>query len=223
MPRPTLSAVLLPAAAAAVALGALVLPAHPESLVSSSSPENYIADLFRATVETVGPDGSEQAGSGQYAVNAMKALIRREVPLGQTTRFMLGRYWQPIDNTPVAGEFQEQLLAFLAEAVTRSIRRHPGLSLAVEGSQGRADGTTLVRSELSLAGAHLPLDWILEPRPDGSGFQMLDLVLGGIDARITLRTIATSMLADDRSTIADVVPQLRRALPEAPADRASQP
>jgi len=31
------------------------------------------------------------------------------------------------------------------------------------------------------------------------------------------------LLADVRSTIADVVPLLRRALREAPADRASQP
>jgi len=197
------------------------VPAHPESLISSSSPESYIADLFRATVETAGAAGPEQAGSEQYTANAMKALITREVPLGQTARFMLGRYWQSMDNTPATGEFQEQFLAFLAEAVTCSIRRHPGLALTVAGSQDRIDGTTLVRSELNLAGAHLPLDWVLERRPDGGGFQIIDLVLGGIDARITLRTMATSMLADGRATIPDVVPRLRQSLPQAPTPEAS--
>ena len=221
MPRPALLAILLPAAAAAVALGALVVPAHPESLISSSSPESYIADLFRATVETAVAAGPEQAGSEQYTANAMKALITREVPLGQTARFVLGRYSHSTDNTPAAAEFQEQFLAFLAEAVTRVVRRQPGLSLAVAGSQDRADGTTLVRSELSLAsGAHLSLDWILERRPESDGFQVVDLVLDGIDARIILRTTAASMLADGRATVADLTAHLRHAFVQEPMPEA---
>lgn len=186
---------------------AAILPAHADSSAKSAPAESYIADFFRATVETaVAPQ------SGEYATKAVKTLLLRAIPLDETARFMLGRNW-PTDNTAAARRFQEQFHDFVAEAVTNGLRANPTVALAVTGSRSRADGSTLVLSTLTLpSGRGLPVDWRLTQNPATGTFQVTGISVAGLDAAIVLRSVAADMLADGRTQVDDLIPRLRASL-----------
>lgn len=189
------------------ALVAAILPARADSSAKYGPAESYIAEFFRATVAT-----AVASQSDEYATNAVKVLLLREVPLDETARFMLGRAW-PTTNKPAALRFQEEFHDFVAEAVARSLRANPTAALEVSGSRTRPDGTVLVLSSLNLpSGAALPIDWQVARDPQNGTFQITDIAILGIDAAIMLRSMAGTMLAEGKTGIDDLIPRLRAAL-----------
>ena len=157
--------------------------------------------------------------SDASATNAVKVLLLRATPLDDTARFMLGRAW-PTKNQQAARKFQEDFHDFVAEAITRGLRAHPSVALEIKGSRARSDGSVLVLSTLSLpSGQALPVDWRLARDPASGSFQITDIVVLEIDAAIMLRSMAGTLLADGRTDIDDLIPQLRAAL----ARRATAP
>jgi ABC-type transporter MlaC component len=198
--------VLFPAIVLLAACFAAILPAHADSSAKSTPAESYIADFFRATVETAVTPQSDE-----YAIKAVKVLLLRAIPLDETARFMLGRAW-PSDNHQAAAQFQEEFHDFVAEAVTRSLRAHPSVALAVKGSRKRPDGSTLVWSSLSLpSGQSLPVDWQVTQNPTDGTFQVTDIAVTGMHAAFVLRGMAMAAM-DDGETVASLIPRLRSAL-----------
>ena len=194
----------------AIVLGACfilhILPARADSSAKTGLAESYIADFFRATVETaVAPQSDE------YATKAVKALLLREIPLDETARFMLGRAW-PTDNNEVQIQFQDEFHDFVAEAVTHSLRSNPSVALEVKGSRKRSDGSLLVLSSLNLpSGTALPVDWQVAENPSDGTFQITDVAVAGIQAGFMLRNMAAAAL-DDGETVEGLIPRLRTAL-----------
>jgi ABC-type transporter MlaC component len=184
-----------------------ILSAAADSSAKSDLAESYIAGFFRTTVETAITPHSDE-----YATNAVKALLLREVPLDQTARFMLGRAW-PTDNKPAGIRFQRQFHDFVAETLTRSLRANPSVALEVRGSRARPDGSLLVLSNLNLpSGKAVPIDWQVAQDPADGTFQITDVAVLGIHAAMMLRTIAETMLGDGKTGVEELIPQLRAAL-----------
>lgn len=183
----------------------LPAPAWADSSAKSDLAESYIAGFFRATVETaIAPQSDE------HATNAVKVLLLREIRLDETARFMLGRAW-PTDNNEAGRRFQEQFQNLVAEVVTQGLRAQPALALDVKGSRTRPDGTTLVSSMLSLpSGTALPVDWRVAQNAGTGTFQIVDIMVAGIDAAIMLRTMAETSLAE--TDIDGLIPQWRATL-----------
>ena len=183
-----------------------ILPARADSSAKTGPAESYIADFFRATVQTaIAPQSDE------YATKAVKALLLREIPLDETARFMLGRAW-PSDNNAVQAQFQDEFHDFIAETVTRTLRSNPSVALEVKGSRKRPDGSLLVLSSLTLpSGSALPVDWQLAEDPSDGTFQITDVAVAGIQAGFMLRNMAVAAL-DDGETVEGLIPRLRTAL-----------
>ena len=195
-----------------------ILPAHADSSAKSHPAESYIADFFRATVETaVAPQ------SDAYATKAVKTLLIREISLNETARFMFGRAW-PTDNKQAAAGFQEEFQDFVAEAVTRGLRQNPTTALVVQGSRARTDGSILVLSTLSLpSGKALPVDWQVEPRPADGTFQITHIAVAGMDGAILLRSVAATVLAEGATDAEGLIPWLRAALSRHAEDGTATP
>jgi len=190
----------------AACLKAVILPAHADSSAKTGLAESYIADFFRATVET-----AVEPQSDEYATKAVKALLLREIPLDETARFMLGRAW-PTDNKEAGAQFQDAFHDFVAEAVTRSLRANPTVALEVKGSRKRPDGSLLVLSNLTLpSGGSLPMDWQVAEDPTDGTFQITDVAIAGIHAAFMLRNMASVALGDGE-TVEGLIPRLRNAL-----------
>jgi ABC-type transporter MlaC component len=198
-------AIILAAGLLTTILPAPILSARADSSANSHLAESYIAEFFRATVETaVAPQSDE------YATKAVKIRLLREIQLDETARFMLGRAW-PTDNKEAGRRFQEEFKDFVAEVVTRSLRGNPNLALVVKGSRMRADDTTLVSTMLSLpSGSMVPVDWRLAQNPRTGAFQIADITIVGLDAAILLRTMAEATLAE--TDIGGLIPRWRAAL-----------
>jgi ABC-type transporter MlaC component len=198
-------AIILAAGFLKAQLPSPILSAWADSSAKSDLAESYIAGFFRATVETaVAPQSDE------YARKAVKLRLLREIQLDETARFMLGRDW-PTDNQEAGRRFQDEFQDFVAEVVTRGLRANPQLSLQVNGSRTRPDGTTLVMSAIALpSGSVVPIDWRLAQDPETGTFQITDITVVGIDAAIMLRTMAEATLAE--TDIAGLIPQWRAAL-----------
>jgi ABC-type transporter MlaC component len=142
----------------------------------------------------------------------VKIVLLGAVSLDETARFMLGQAW-PTDNKQAALRFQEEFQEFVAEAVARGLRANPTLSLAVNGSRVRPDGSVLVLSTLNLpSGKTLPVDWQMARDPAKGTFRITDVAAVGIDAAILLRSVATTLLADGETDIGGLIPRLRAAL-----------
>lgn len=182
-----------------------ILPAHADSSAKSDLAESYIAGFFRATVETaVAPQ------SGEYATKAVKKLLLREIQLDETARFMLGRAW-PTDNKEAGRRFQQQFQDFVAEIVSQGVRTNPRLALDVKGSRARPDGTILVSSTLALpSGTTVPVDWRVTENPETGTFQIIDIIVAGIDAAIMLRSMAEATLAE--TDVDGLIPHWRATL-----------
>jgi ABC-type transporter MlaC component len=206
MPRAFIPvAIILAAGLLKVLLPAPILSAWADSSAKSDLAESYIAGFFRATVETaIAPQSDEQA------TNAVKVLLLREIQLDETARFMLGRAW-PSDNKEAGRRFQQQFRNFVAEIVTEGLRGQPDLALEVKGSRTRPDGTTVVASMLALpSGTAVPVDWRVARNAGTGTFQIIDIVVAGIDAAIMLRTMAQTGLAE--TDIDGLIPQWRATL-----------
>jgi ABC-type transporter MlaC component len=205
MLRVILVASILAAGLLKAVLPAPILSASADSSAKSDLAESYIAGFFRATVETaVAPQSDE------YATKAVKTLLLREIHLDETARFMLGRAW-PSDNKEAGRRFQEQFRDFVAEVTTDGLRANPKLALMVKGSRIHPDGTTLVMSMLSLpSGTAVPVDWRVGRNPETGTFQIVAIMVAGIDAAILLRTMAETTLAE--TDIDGLIPHWRAAL-----------
>jgi ABC-type transporter MlaC component len=223
MPRVLiLPAVTLPAIILAVVLLKAVLPdpilspilsAQADSSPRSDHAESYIADFFRATVET-----AVASQSDEVATKSIKVLLLRAIPLDDTARFMLGRAW-PTDNQQAGRRFQEAFQDFVAETVAKGLRANPTLNLEVKGSRTRSDGSTLVLSTLALpSGPTLPVDWRVAENPSSGTFQIIDINVAGFDAATLLRSMTEATLA--KTDIDGVIPQWRAALAKRAASQA---
>jgi ABC-type transporter MlaC component len=167
--------------------------------------ESYIAGLFRATVETAVAPRSDE-----YATKAVKALLLREIPLEDTARFMLGRFW-PTDNNEVGRRFQQDFEDFVAEAVTEGVRANPTLALEVKGSRRHSDSSMLVLSVLTLpSGMSVPIDWQVVQDPARGTFQIADITVAGINAAMALRSMTEATLTE--TDIDGLIPRWRMAL-----------
>ena len=215
MPRPVLLA----------AISACVLHAMPA--IAESPPiapvERYIADTFGAIVEA-----SASAPNTIVAADRLKTVLADDFALPATARFVLGRYW-PTDNPAAAGKFQSEFLDFMGDALAEGIRMYPQMHLKLGRVPTGSNGTIYVDSVLTLPGGpDLPLDWIVNsPDPDGR-YHITDIVLLGIDARVMLRSIATSALSEGDRNLNRVVALFRRAAAQAlstapPATTAGNP
>jgi ABC-type transporter MlaC component len=184
-----------------------ILPVHADSSAKTEPAESYIADFFRATVETAVTPRSDE-----YATKAVKILLLRAVPLDETARFMLGRNLHS-DNKQGALRFQEQFQDFVAEVITMGIRANPTVGLQVEGSRPRTDGSFLVLSSLNLpSGTAIPVNWQVAQNPADGTFQVTKIDVAGIDAAIMLRTIATTALSEGQTDVDGLIPWFRAAL-----------
>jgi ABC-type transporter MlaC component len=202
---PAILVAILAAGLLKALLPAPILPAQADSSAKSDPAESYIAGFFRATVET-----AAQPQSDETAINAVKALLVREIPLDDTARFMLGRRW-PTDNNEAGRRFQDEFQDFVAEVVTRGLRANPALALAVKGSHSRDDGSTLVLSMLTLpSGTTLPVDWKVARDPAHGTFQIVDITVAGINAAMALRSMAEVTLTE--TDIDGLIPRWRTAL-----------
>jgi len=195
-----------------------ILPAQADSSAKSHPAESYIADFFRATAET-----ASAAQSDEYATKAVKTLLIREVPLNETARFMFGRAW-PSDNKQAAIRFQEEFQDFVAQAVTRALRRNPTTALIVQGSRVRTDGSILVQSTLNLpSGMALPVDWQVVPQTADGTFQISQIAVAGMDGAILLRSVAATALAEGQTDAEGLIPWLRAALARHAEDGSATP
>jgi ABC-type transporter MlaC component len=159
--------------------------------------------------------------SGETATKAVKVLLMREIPLDQTARFMLGRFW-PTDNNEAGRRFQAEFRDFLAEALTQGLRANPGLTLEIKASHDRTDGSTLVVSQLRLpSDMTLPVDWRVVRDPADGAFRITDIAISGIDAAVALRSMAEATLAD--TDLDGLIPRWRTALARRTADHADAP
>jgi len=202
---PIAVAITLAAGLLTTLLPATIISAWADSSAKSDRAESYIADFFRATVETaVAPQSDE------YATKAVKVLLLREIPLDDTARFMLGRAW-PSDNSEAGRRFQKQFQDFVAEAVAQGLRANPTLALEVKGSRSRTDGSTLVSSTLALpSGTTVPVDWQVVQNPATGTFQIIDITVAGINAAMTLRSMAEVTLAE--TDVDGLIPRWRATL-----------
>jgi ABC-type transporter MlaC component len=212
MPRgfiPIAVAIILAIGLVKAILPAPILSARADSSAQSDLAESYIAGFFRATVETaVAPQSDE------YATKAIKAMLLREIPLDETARFMLGRAW-PSDNKEAGRKFQEQFQDFVAEAVVQGLRANPSLGLEVKGSRTRSDGSTLVWSTLALpSGMAVPVDWQVAQNPATGTFQIIDITVAGLNAAMTLRSMAEATLAE--TDVDGLIPSWRATLARRP-------
>jgi ABC-type transporter MlaC component len=182
-----------------------ILSARADSSAKTDPAESYIAGFFRATVETaIAPPSDESA------TKAVKALLLREIPLDETARFMLGRFW-PSDNKAVGRRFQAAFQDFVAEAVTEGLRANPALALEIKGSRTRTDGSILVLSTLTMpSGLTVPVDWQVAPNPAHGTFQITDIAVAGINAAIALRSMAQVTL--EQTDIDGLIPRWRATL-----------
>jgi ABC-type transporter MlaC component len=201
-----------------VGLMATLAPADADSLAKTDLAESYIADVFRATVDT-----AVRPQSDEYATKAVKVLLLHEVPLDEAAHFMLGRALQT-DNKQAAVRFQEEFHDLVAEAVARGLRANPTVALAVNGSHPRSDGGMLVLSTLSLpSGAAVPIDWQVVQDPAHGTFQITDITVAGMSVHVLLRSVAETMLADGQTGIDDLIPRLRHALARRSGETAANP
>jgi ABC-type transporter MlaC component len=180
---------LAPIAAALPALlCALLCPTIGSADSSEALTERYIASTFRAMA-----DAAIGAPSDDKAIAALCTLIRNDMAVDETARFVLGRAW-PTGNPPAADRFRQQFLHFTVAALAGALRAHPTITLQVERSR-RSDGRILIESALVLRpGLVLPVTWIVRPEGPKGRRRIVDFVLAGIDAQMLLRELATSAL-----------------------------
>jgi ABC-type transporter MlaC component len=182
MPHLTLIAAL-PALVCALLCPTIAAADSSEALV-----ERYIASTFRAMA-----DAAIGAPSQDDAAATLSTMIRDDMAVDATARFVLGNDW-PTENPRAASRFRQQFLHFVSNALASVLRAHRQVTLRVEHSR-RSDGRYLVDSALELRpGFALPLTWIVRPEGPKGRRRIEDFVLAGIDARMMLRSLAATSL-----------------------------
>jgi len=218
MPRLTLLAAALPTAALVVFVCAFLCPTIATADSSEALTERYIASTFRAMA-----DAAIGARSDDEAAAALSTMIRNDMAVDETARFVLGQDW-PTENPQAGARFRQQFLHFVLNALAGALRTHRQVELRVERSR-QSDGRILVESALFLRpGFALPLTWIVRPEGPKGRRRIEDFVLAGIGARMMLRNVAATVL-EQRPANLDAVAALFDRLAVragAPASTASQ-
>lgn len=212
MPRPTLLAAALP-----VLLCALFCPTTAQADSSRALTERYIARTFRAMAEA-----ARDATTEAEAAAALRPLLRSDIAVDETARYVLGRDW-PDENTAAAARFREQFLHFVSNALASAFRTHPPVELRVDGSHV-SDGRIQVQSALLVGGRAWPLTWIVRREGPKGRRRIENFRLAGIDAQMMLREVAATALERNPGNLEAVIAVFNQiaARASAPERRAAE-
>jgi hypothetical protein len=109
--------ILLVAALALLAfVGPHLCPTIAAADSSEALTERYIASMFRAMADT-----AIGAASHDEATTTRSTMVRNEMAVDETARFVLGESW-PTGNPSAGAGFRQQFLHFVSNALVGALR-----------------------------------------------------------------------------------------------------